>query len=856
MKPIEIHLSDYKKPEFEFEQVYLYFKLDPEKTIVNSEIKIKRIVKNGNKHSALVLNGKELKLISLAINGVLLDQCEFKTNNDFLEIYSDKIKNSAFTLNCTTEINPKSNTALEGLYLSNGVYCTQCEPEGFRKITYFLDRPDVMTKFKVKIEGNYNFLLSNGNLIDSGQGWAEWNDPWPKPSYLFALVAGNLKIIEDEFSTMSNKKVLLQIYVEEGNEEKCQHAMDSIKKCMKWDEEVYGREYDLERFMIVAINDFNMGAMENKGLNIFNSKYILASKNSATDIDFEMIERIIAHEYFHNWTGNRITCRDWFQLCLKEGLTVFRDQQFSADMQNKDIVRIDDVALLRSRQFREDSGPLRHCVRPEKYSEINNFYTATVYEKGAEVIRMLSLIIGEKDYYKSVQVFFDRHDGEAITVEDWIKVFEDSTGKDLKQFFLWYTQSGTPIVKVTGDFKAGNYTIKLSQSLPFQNNNVAAKPMVIPIKVSFINSKGEKIKEGKQMILREETQNFVFSGFKHKPIPVYLNDFSAPIKLETSQTLDDHINIMNSDTNTFCIWDAAQNIYLNLAKDIVEGRESNVTLDKIVNNLLLRFENNPGFLAKLITPPSEEDIAVFILKTKNHIMPETIHDAREKINQMIANSFKQDIIHTYNDIGVINDEFNKVNVGLRLLKNRYLDLMVISGNHLEIAHHAFENSTNMTETLNSLKILVKNECADNALSSFYQKWKHNSLLIDKWFSIQAIFTPDSNILQTIERLSLHPDFNYKNPNRFRSLIGSFAFNNHKSFHSKDGSGYEIVSKWIKKMDKINPQIAARLSTSFETINRIEPKRKSIMVSLLNNIRNSMNLSKDTLDITDRILKLN
>ena len=347
MKPIEIHLSDYKKPEFEFEQVYLYFKLDPEKTIVNSEIKIKRIVKNGDKHSALVLNGKELKLISLAINGILLNQCEFKTNNDLLKISSDKVKNSTFTLNCTTEINPKSNTTLEGLYLSNGIYCTQCEPEGFRKITYFLDRPDVMTKFKVRIEGNYNFLLSNGNLIDSGKGWAEWNDPWPKPSYLFALVAGNLKIIEDEFSTMSNKKVLLQIYVEEGNEAKCQHAMDSIKKCMKWDEEVYGREYDLERFMIVAINDFNMGAMENKGLNIFNSKYILASKNSATDIDFEMIERIIAHEYFHNWTGNRITCRDWFQLCLKEGLTVFRDQQFSADMvltrkgQDTDVFRND-----------------------------------------------------------------------------------------------------------------------------------------------------------------------------------------------------------------------------------------------------------------------------------------------------------------------------------------------------------------------------------------------------------------------------------------------------------------------------------------------------------------------------------
>ena len=460
MNPQEIFLSDYKKPEFKVINIDLCFNLDPEKTIVSSEIKFKRIKNNPNIDSSLILDGKNLKLISLAIDGIKLDKNSYKLREDKLEILSNKITNSEFKLNCITEINPKDNTTLEGLYLSEGIYCTQCEPEGFRKITYFLDRPDVMTKFKVRIEGNYKFLLSNGNLISQGQGWAEWNDPWPKPSYLFALVAGNLKVIEDEFVSMTNKKILLQIYVEEGNEDKCEHAMNSIKKCMKWDEEIYNREYDLERFMVVAINDFNMGAMENKGLNIFNSKYVLSNKKTATDMDFEMIERIIAHEYFHNWTGNRITCRDWFQLCLKEGLTVFRDQQFSADMQNKEIVRIDDVKLLRSRQFREDAGPLRHSVRPEKYSEINNFYTATVYEKGAELIRMLNLIIGEKDYFDAIKLFFNKHDGEAITVEDWIKVFEESTGRDLKQFFLWYTQSGTPIVKAKEKYSSGDFIVE------------------------------------------------------------------------------------------------------------------------------------------------------------------------------------------------------------------------------------------------------------------------------------------------------------------------------------------------------------------------------------------------------------
>ena len=853
MNPQEIFLSDYKKPEFKVINIDLCFNLDPEKTIVSSEIKFKRIKNNPNIDSSLILDGKNLKLISLAIDGIKLDKNSYKLREDKLEILSSKITNSEFKLNCITEINPKDNTTLEGLYLSEGIYCTQCEPEGFRKITYFLDRPDVMTKFKVRIEGNYKFLLSNGNLISQGQGWAEWNDPWPKPSYLFALVAGNLKVIEDEFVSMTNKKILLQIYVEEGNEDKCEHAMNSIKKCMKWDEEIYNREYDLERFMVVAINDFNMGAMENKGLNIFNSKYVLSNKKTATDMDFEMIERIIAHEYFHNWTGNRITCRDWFQLCLKEGLTVFRDQQFSADMQNKEIVRIDDVKLLRSRQFREDAGPLRHSVRPEKYSEINNFYTATVYEKGAELIRMLNLIIGEKDYFDAIKLFFNKHDGEAITVEDWIKVFEESTGRDLKQFFLWYTQSGTPIVKAKEKYSSGDFIIELTQTIPTQNESVKAKSMVIPINLSFIDDNGLKIAKDELLILNKKKQNFKFSGFKKKPIPVYLSNFSAPIKLEINHSLDDHIRIMRSNANSFCIWDSAQKIYLNLAENIVNGTNYEINLAEILNDLLSRFHSNPGFLAKLLTPPSEEDISDHLLKSCNFIIPENIHDAREQINIIIAISFKNKLLELYDKIGKISDEFNNKNTGLRLLKNRYLELIMLSGQEKNILINAFENSTNMTEILNSLKLLVKTENAIIALHSFYEKWKKNPLLIDKWFSIQAMFTPSKNIFCTIDKLSIHPDFNFKNPNRFRSLIGSFAFNNHVAFHSKDGSGYKIVSKWVKKIDKLNPQIAARLSTAFETMNRIEPKRKLLMKTILKDIRYSKDLSKDTLDITDRIL---
>jgi aminopeptidase N len=853
MNPQEIFLSDYKKPEFKVININLCFKLDPEKTIVSSEIKFKCIKNNPNIDSSLILDGKNLKLISLAIDGIKLDKNSYKLREDKLEILSSKITNSEFKLNCITEINPKDNTTLEGLYLSEGIYCTQCEPEGFRKITYFLDRPDVMTKFKVRIEGNYKFLLSNGNLISQGQGWAEWNDPWPKPSYLFALVAGNLKVIEDEFVSMTNKKILLQIYVEEGNEDKCEHAMNSIKKCMKWDEEIYNREYDLERFMVVAINDFNMGAMENKGLNIFNSKYVLSNKKTATDMDFEMIERIIAHEYFHNWTGNRITCRDWFQLCLKEGLTVFRDQQFSADMQNKEIVRIDDVKLLRSRQFREDAGPLRHSVRPEKYSEINNFYTTTVYEKGAELIRMLNLIIGEKDYFDAIKLFFNKHDGEAITVEDWIKVFEESTGRDLKQFFLWYTQSGTPIVKAKEKYSSGDFIVELTQTIPTQNESVKAKSMVIPINLSFIDDNGLKIAKDELLILNKKKQNFKFSGFKKKPIPVYLSNFSAPIKLEINHSLDDHIRIMRSNANSFCIWDSAQKIYLNLAENIVNGTNYEINLGEILNDLLLRFHSNPGFLAKLLTPPSEEDISDHLLKSCNFIIPENIHDAREHINKIIAISFKNKLLELYDKIGKISDEFNNKNTGLRLLKNRYLELIILSGQEKDILINAFENSTNMTEILNSLKLLVKTENAVSALNSFYEKWKKNPLLIDKWFSIQAMFTPSKNIFCTIDKLSIHPDFNFKNPNRFRSLIGSFAFNNHVAFHSKDGSGYKIVSKWVKKIDKLNPQIAARLSTAFETMNRIEPKRKLLMKTILKDIRYSKDLSKDTLDITDRIL---
>ena len=854
MKPKEILLSDYTAPEYTITHVELSFKLDPRATLVKSSLTVK-LNTTSRPNPPLILHGDNLKLLSLTVDGKLLNKTQFKTSTGKLEIPYETIRGNNFNLECHTEINPEKNTSLEGLYLSNGVYCTQCEPEGFRKITYYLDRPDVLAKFKVRIEGDKEYLLSNGNLKETGTGWAEWEDPWPKPSYLFALVGGNLIVVEDEFTTMSGKKVLLQIYVEPGDENKCAHAMNSLKHSMSWDEQEYGREYDLDRFMIVAISDFNMGAMENKGLNIFNSKYVLADEETATDSDFEMIERIIAHEYFHNWTGNRITCRDWFQLCLKEGLTVFRDQQFSAKMQNEHVVRIEDAALLQNRQFREDSGPLRHAVRPKKYLEINNFYTSTVYEKGAEIIRMLHSIIGEKEYKKAVNLYFDRHDGEASTIEDWIKVFEDSTGRDLKQFSLWYEQSGTPTVKMEENFRSGTYTLKLTQDLPQQVENNEPKPLVIPIKVSFIDQEGSRLIDESLLVFNKKTQNFMFSGFEQKPIPVMLGDFSAPIILEQNRSINEYAVILKSDSNSFCVWEATQKIFLSILASIIEEKPLPIKIDTVLENIITRNQNDAGFLSKLLTLPSTEDLTVYMLKKVQFIDPEKIHLAREKLERVMAKSLKNSLTSWYDSINLDNSKFDHLNTGKRNLRNRYLDFITALDNKANESQVCFSTSKNMTEILHSLKLLVKTGNGSNALSSFYNTWKQNNNLIDKWFSVQAIYTPHNEIFEKIEALSMHPAFRWKNPNRLRSLIGAFAFNNPRCFHSKEGTGYKLVASWIKKVDPINPQMAARLCTAFETIDRLGPNRQDLMKSSLKKIRFSDNISRDTLDISNRILKL-
>ena len=544
-----IFLSDYKPSDYQIDDVFLTFKLHPSKTIVISKMTIVPI-----KKSNLFLNGIKLKLKDVKINGSNSISLT-KIFDEGISFEASALPDKAFSIEITTEINPEANTSLEGLYLSNGMYCTQCEAEGFRKITYYLDRPDIMAKFKVRVESKHPTKLSNGNRIDEGEGWAEWDDPWPKPSYLFALVAGDLLSFDDYFVTKSGKEVVLKIWVRKEDINKCAFAMDALKRSMLWDEVKYGREYDLSIFQIVAVDDFNMGAMENKGLNIFNSKYVLASPETATDNDYKLIEGIIAHEYFHNWTGNRITCRDWFQLSLKEGLTVFRDQQFSADQRGSGIKRINDVIQLRNRQFEEDNGPLSHPVRPSEYKEINNFYTATIYEKGAELINMLHKLVGPKAYKETLDLYFERHDGEACTIEDWIKVFEDNNAIDLTQFKLWYEQAGTPIVTVQESFKNSQYSLKFKQTLNNKNN----EPMLIPISVGLLNQQGEEVLETTLLTLSEREQEFTFNKIITKPIPSILRDFSAPVIINYKTTDEQNAFLLQYDTNEFNKWEAGQN---------------------------------------------------------------------------------------------------------------------------------------------------------------------------------------------------------------------------------------------------------------------------------------------------------
>ena len=849
-----IRLADYKAPDWLIEETRLIFRLHPTATRVVATMIFRRNPDRAAEGSAdLRLDGHSMALIAAAVDGADVTD-RLTQSRETLTVPAAALPADGFTWTCETEIDPSANTALEGLYMSNGMYCTQCEAEGFRKITFYPDRPDVMARFSVRVEGDLPVLLSNGNLVAAGDGWAEWTDPWPKPAYLFALVAGELVSHDDSFTTISGREVALKIWVRPGDEDKCAYAMDALKRSMTWDEEVYGREYDLDIFQIVAVDDFNMGAMENKGLNIFNSKYVLASPETATDRDYELIEGIIAHEYFHNWTGNRITCRDWFQLCLKEGLTVFRDQQFSADMRSAAVCRINDVTQLRARQFREDAGPLAHPVRPEEYIEINNFYTATVYEKGAEVINMLRRIVGPQGYDKALSLYFDRHDGEACTIEDWLKVFEDATGEDLSQFARWYSQAGTPTVTVAETYIDGAYTLTLSQETAPTPGQPDKQPQVIPIAYGLLGASGEEIAAPGVLTLTETSQSFRFD-VAERPTASLLREFSAPVILKRDLTDEARAFLMAHDSDPFSKWEAGRAFALDVALALTNGAQtvSPAWLDALAT--VTRDDGlDPAFKAMMLAIPGQEEIAAEIARSGAKVNPDAIFSANSTMAKTVAKTQVAELRSLYetmrSDAPYTPDAES---AGRRALRNQALSL--IAELDPGAAQRQFETADNMTDSLAALRALVHSgaKAAAEALEAFRSRWSADPLVMDKWYLVQAT-SPAEGALARIRALAADPDYNWKNPNKFRSLIGAFAAANPVRFHDASGEGYRFFADQLIAMDDVNPQTAARVAGAFETWRRYDDARQSMMKAEMERISAKPSLSKDMGEIIGRILQ--
>ncbi|MCP5072930.1 MAG: aminopeptidase N [Rhodobacteraceae bacterium] len=846
-----IRLSDYRAPAFWVETVSLTFRLHPTATRVISRIRFRTNPDRADEgpHD-LRLDGQELRLISARIDGRLLQEEEVLHDVGGLTVPHDLVPQDGFEWECEVEINPEANTSLNGLYMSNGMYCTQCEAEGFRKITYYPDRPDVMAVFSVEINGDTPVLLSNGNNLGNGC----WHDPWPKPAYLFALVAGDLVSFDDRFTTMSGREVTLQIFVRPGDGGKCAYAMDALKRSMKWDEEVYGREYDLDLFMIVAVDDFNMGAMENKGLNIFNSKYVLASPETATDGDYERIEGIIAHEYFHNWTGNRITCRDWFQLCLKEGLTVFRDQQFSGDQRSHAVKRIEDVLQLRARQFREDAGPLAHPVRPEEYIEINNFYTATVYEKGAEVIGVLKELVGSQDYHRALDLYFDRHDGQACTIESWIKVFEDATGRDLSQFARWYSQAGTPRVEVSDSFTDGTYTLNFKQTTPPTPGQTDKHPQVIPIRTGFLDANGREPVAEQVFVLDQAEQSFSIAGFVEKPTPSLLRGFSAPVILEHDTTNAERIFLLAQDSDPFNKWEAGRKFATDLLQGMVlSDLEPDPTYVDAVRSVALDESLDPAFRALAISLPGDDTLAQAIADSGNLPDPEKIFAARRCLSLTIATVMADELPALYAEMAVPGAYSpDSEAAGKRALRAAALALQTRLDPSAALARTQFAEADNMTEQLCALSQLIYSGNGDAAVVAFYDQWKDDKLVMDAWFAYQVGSSMPERCVTVAQTLTAHPDFNIKNPNRLRSVLGTFSFN-HAGFHRADGAGYAFFADWLLKLDPLNPQTTARMCGAFETWRRYDEARQGLMRAQLQRIADTAGLSKDTSEIVGKIV---
>jgi aminopeptidase N len=869
-----IYLKDYTPPDWLIETADLDFSLHPTATRVSATLHLKP---NSSAAAPLVLDGDGLTLKSIRIDGATLRPERYIATPDRLTI--PQPPQQPFLLQIETEIDPTANTQLSGLYRSSNTYCTQCEAEGFRRITYFLDRPDVMATYSTRIEADKAqapVILSNGNLTESGdlpggRHYAVWKDPFPKPSYLFALVGGRLASIEDRFVTMSGREIALKIYVEPGNEDRCGYAMDSLKRSMRWDEQAFGREYDLDIFMIVAVSDFNMGAMENKGLNIFNDKYVLASPETATDADFAGIESVIAHEYFHNWTGDRITCRDWFQLCLKEGLTVFRDQEFSANQRSRAVKRVADVRNLRNTQFVEDAGPLAHPVRPDKYKEINNFYTTTVYEKGAEVVRIINTMLGDRSFRAGMDLYFQRHDGEAATVEQFVQCFADASGRDLTQFMRWYSQAGTPQVTVRTryDVDAKTFSLDCAQTLSPTPGQSVKHPMVIPLRLGLIGSDGRdeplQLIDGSALtdrilLLSQPAETFVFKGLATRPRLSINRGFSAPIKLVTDMSSDDLAFLAANDTDLFNRWQAIQSIGMALLIDNVSalraGKPAHID-DKLIAALAALIDDTslePAFVALALTLPGEADIAREI---GEDLDPDAIVRARLHLRVAIGEALKDKLVGTY-DRMVASRPYtpDAANAGKRSLRNIALDLLAAGGkaDALERVKRQYQSADNMTDRLAALSSLALHdgEAREEAIADFYTRYADNALVIDKWFGLQAMI-PGEKTLDRVRGLTKHKAFDFSNPNRIRSLIGAFAQGNPSQFNRADGEGYAFVADAVIALDPKNPQIAARLATAFRTWRTMEAGRRRTAEAALIRIKGASGLSRDVSEIVERTL---
>jgi len=881
-QPKVIHLKDYQAPEYLIDETHLTFELHEDRTLVHAQLVMRRNpAQAAGALPPLELHGQDLELLSLALDDRELGLGDYQVSADSLTLQPQA---EQFVVDSTVVIHPESNTALEGLYKSGKMFCTQCEAEGFRKITYYLDRPDVMSRFTTTVSAEkqrYPILLSNGNPIasgeeDDGRHWATWEDPFKKPAYLFALVAGDLWCVEDSFTTMSGREVALRIYVEPENIDKCQHAMDSLKRSMKWDEEAYGREYDLDIFMIVAVNDFNMGAMENKGLNIFNSSAVLARAETATDAAHQRVEAIVAHEYFHNWSGNRVPCRDWFQLSLKEGFTVFRDSQFSADMNSPTVKRIEDVAYLRTHQFAEDAGPMAHSVRPESFIEISNFYTLTVYEKGAEVVRMIQTLLGKEGFRKGSDLYFERHDGQAVTVDDFVKAMEDANAADLSQFKRWYSQAGTPRLAVSEEYDAAaqTYTLTFRQSCPPTPGQATKEPFVIPVELGLLAAdgadiplrlEGEASARGTSRVLAvsEAEQRFTFVDIAERPLPSLLRGFSAPVKLEFAYDRDQLMFLMQHDSDGFNRWEAGQQLAVQVLQELIGQQQRGEALamdERLVEALRTLLGNerlDPAMVAEMLSLPGE----AYLTEIAEVADVDAIHAAREFARKRIAEALFEPLWQRYQANRAVSRETPYVataeHFARRALQNIALSYLMLSekAEVLEACLEQFEQADNMTERLTALAVLVNSPFEaerDKALQAFAEHFKDNPLVMDQWFSVQA-GSPLPGGLERVQQLMNHPAFTLKNPNKVRALIGAFANQNLVNFHRADGAGYAFLADQVITLNAMNPQIASRLLAPLTRWRKYDSARQLLMKGQLERILASGELSSDVYEVVSKSL---